>query len=203
MLIGYARVSELSQSNRVQTEALTDAGCAKVYEESASGRTSEGRGVLQTILDDIREGDTLVVMKLDRLGRSTRDILDIVHELEQRGAHLRVLEPCLVDTSGSTGKIVFTIFNMVADTEQTFIRERRRDGIAKAKAAGVYKGRPAKLDYAKMAAMMASGIRAVEIAKTFGCSRGMVYRALAKVESAQRCSPPTSSSREQFKNSPS
>jgi DNA invertase Pin-like site-specific DNA recombinase len=123
---------------------LTKAGCAKVYEEKVSGRSRDGRNELATILDHIREGDTLTVTKLDRLGRSTRDVLNLVHELKQRGAHLRVLEPA-IDTAGPMGKTMLTVLGMVAEMELGFIRERQRDGIERAEEAGVYRGRPAKL----------------------------------------------------------
>src|SRR5688572_7005600 len=92
-LIGYARVSSTDQSVSNQVKALKAAGCATVRQEKMSGKSRDGRTELATVLDFIRSGDTLVVVKLDRLGRSTRDVLNLVHELEQKGAHLRVLEP--------------------------------------------------------------------------------------------------------------
>jgi DNA invertase Pin-like site-specific DNA recombinase len=110
--------------------------------------TRDGRTELVIILDFIRPGDTLVV-KLDRLGRSTRDVLNLVHELESKGAHLRVLEP-EVSTKGPVGKMVLTVLGMVAEMEVGFIRERQRAGIEAAKARGVYKGRPVTLDHAKI-----------------------------------------------------
>ena len=114
MLIGYARVSSLSQSNDIQREALRKAGCKKVYEEKVSGKSRDGRTQLATILDHIRDGDTLVVTKLDRLGRDTRDVLNIVHEITDRGAHLRVLEPA-INTRETTGKVLLQVFGMVAE----------------------------------------------------------------------------------------
>jgi DNA invertase Pin-like site-specific DNA recombinase len=140
-LIGYARVSSTDQSTTIQVARLKKAGCQVIRRESASGRKRDGRTELATILDFIRPGDTLVVVKLDRLGRSTRDVLNLVHELESKGAHLRVLEP-EVSTRGPVGKMVLTVLGMVAEMEVGFIRERQRAGIEAAKARGVYKGRP-------------------------------------------------------------
>src|SRR5262245_42446162 len=94
-LIGYARVSTVDQKTDTQVERLKAAGCAVVRKEKASGRSRDGRSELATVLDFIRPGDCLVVVKLDRLGRSTRDVLNLVHELETKGAHLRVLEPTI------------------------------------------------------------------------------------------------------------
>jgi DNA invertase Pin-like site-specific DNA recombinase len=148
-LIGYARVSSTDQSTAIQVARLKEAGCQVIRRESASGRKRDGRTELATILDFIRPGDTLVVVKLDRLGRSTRDVLNLVHELESKGAHLRVLEP-EVSTKGPIGKMVLTVLGMVAEMEVGFIRERQRAGIEAAKAKGVYKGRPVTLDHSKM-----------------------------------------------------
>src|SRR5262245_43868822 len=92
-LIGYARVSSSDQSAAHQVKQLKAAGCSVVRQEKASGKARQGRTELATILDFVRTGDTLVVVKLDRLGRSTRDVLNLVHELEEKGAHLKVLEP--------------------------------------------------------------------------------------------------------------
>jgi DNA invertase Pin-like site-specific DNA recombinase len=119
----------------------------------------------------------LVVTKLDRLGRSTRDVLNIIDELEKKGANLRVLEPA-VSTDGPGGKIVMTILGMVAEMELGFIRERQREGIERAKLKGVYKGRPPTLDRAKVVQMDGAGIGATQIARTLGCSRSAVYKVL-------------------------
>jgi len=123
------------------------------------------------------EGDTLVVTKLDRLGRDTRDVLNIVHELEAKGAKLRVLEPA-ISTDGPMGKVVLTVLGIVAEMELGFIRERQRAGIAAAKSKGIYKGLPAKLDWDRIRQMHAGGKGPTEISKAIGCSRGMVYKVL-------------------------
>ncbi len=140
-IIGYARVSTVDQKTDTQAEKLKAAGCSPIRVEKLSGRSRDGRSELAAVLDFIRAGDTLVVVKLDRLGRSTRDVLNIVHELEERGAHLRVLEPA-ISTEGPMGKMVLTVLGMVAEMELGFIKARQRDGIEAAKKRGVYKGRP-------------------------------------------------------------
>ena len=176
--VGYARVSSLSQSTDIQVEALTKAGCDHVRTEKKSGRSTEGRTELATILDFLQEGDVLCVHKLDRLGRNTRDVLNLVHELDERGCSLQVLEPA-IDTSGPMGTMMITVLGMVSEMELGFIKERQRAGIEKAKAAGVYKGRPMSLDHDKIKQLKAEGMGATTIAKELGCSRGAIYKALA------------------------
>jgi DNA invertase Pin-like site-specific DNA recombinase len=175
--IGYARVSSSGQSTDTQVDRLKATGCTVIRTEKVSGRSRDGRSELSTVLEFIQPGDTLTVVKLDRLGRSTRDVLHLVHELEGRGAHLRVLEP-EISTSGPMGKIVLTVLGMVAEMELGFIRERQRVGIEAAKAKGVYKGRPVTLDHPRILGMRAEGKGATEIAKALGCSRGAVYKVL-------------------------
>lgn len=179
--IGYARVSTTDQKTDTQVERLKAAGCEVIRQEKVSGRTREGRSELETIMDFIRPGDQLVVVKLDRLGRSTRDVLNLVHDLEEKGASLRVLEP-EVSTAGPMGRMILTVLGMVAEMELGFIRERQRAGIEKAKAQGVYKGRPAKLDHSKIRELRSQGMGATEIAAKVGCRRAMVYKVL-KAES--------------------
>src|SRR5271166_2812892 len=175
--IGYARVSSDSQETAIQEAKLSDAGCTVVRTEKASGRSREGRSELESIMDFIRHGDTLVVHKLDRLGRSTRDVLNLVHELEQKGASLRVLEPS-IDTGGPMGRMILTVLGMVAEMELGFIRDRQRAGIEAAKAKGIYKGRPVTFDHGKIIALRKEGMGATEIARAIGCKRGNVYKAL-------------------------
>ena len=175
---GYARCSSLSQSTDIQVEALTKAGCTVIRSEKKSGRSTEGRTELATILEFMSEGDSLCVHKLDRLGRNTRDVLNLVHELNERGCSLQVLEPA-IDTSGPMGTMMLTVLGMVSEMELGFIKERQRAGIDKAKAAGVYKGRPMSLDHDKIKQLKAEGMGATAIARELGCSRGAIYKALA------------------------
>jgi len=176
--IGYARVSTLDQQHVIQQARLKEAGCTIIRKEKASGGSRKGRDELAAILDFIRPGDELVVVKLDRLGRSTRDVLNLVHELEEKGAGLRVLEPEF-STMTDTGRILVTVLGMVAEMERKFIRERQQAGIEDAKARGVYTGRKASVPVAKVREMHKGGQGPTAIAKALGVSRMSVYRALA------------------------
>ena len=176
-LIGYARVSSTDQSTAPQEATLRAAGCTIVRTDKVSGGSRSGRDELASIMDFIRSGDTLIVVKLDRLGRSTRDVLNLVYELEQRGANLKVLDPA-IDTGGPVGRMVLTVLGMVAEMELGFIRDRQRAGIEAAKAKGVYKGRPITFNHAKIVALRKEGLGATEIARAVGCKRGNVYKAL-------------------------
>ncbi|MBB4199202.1 resolvase [Rhodoblastus sphagnicola] len=176
-LIGYARVSTGDQSTDTQVEKLKAAGCVVIRQEKASGKSRDGRDELATVLEFVRPGDVLCVVKLDRLGRSTRDVLNLVFELEQKGASLRVLEPA-IDTAGPMGKMVLTVLGMVAEMELGFIKERQRTGIEAAKAKGIYKGRPPTLDHAKVRQLHAEGVGATDIARQMDCSRGAVYKVI-------------------------
>jgi DNA invertase Pin-like site-specific DNA recombinase len=150
-----------------------------IRSEKASGKTRDGRDELSTILDFIAAGDMLVVVTLDRLGRATRDVLNLVHEIEQKGAHLRVLEPA-IDTAGPMGRMVITVLGMVSEMELGFIHDRQRAGIAAAKKRGVYKGRPPSLDYKRIAELRGQGVGASFIDRELGCSRGAIYKVLGR-----------------------
>ena len=174
---GYARVSSLSQSTEIQVDALTAAGCTVVRQEKVSGRSTEGRDELATILEFMSEGDSLCVHKIDRLGRNTRDVLNLVHQITEKGCSLQVLEPA-IDTSGPMGTMMLTVLGMVSEMELGFIKERQRTGIEAAKIKGVYKGRPSSLDHDKIKELHAHGMGATAIARELGCSRGAVYKAI-------------------------
>ena len=174
---GYARCSSLSQSTDIQVAALKEAGCEVVRAEKKSGSTIEGRTELAGLMDFMRDGDVLCIHKLDRLGRNTRDVLNLVHELDERGCSLQVLEPA-IDTGGPMGKVMLTVLGMVSEMELGFIKERQRAGIEKAKAAGKYKGRPTSLDHDKIKAMRAEGMGATAMARELGCTRGAIYKVL-------------------------
>lgn len=173
--IGYARVSSAGQDYQGQIDRLAQDGCAPIRAEKVTGAAREGRGELGAILDFIREGDELVVVRLDRLARSTRDTLNIVAELEAKGASLRVLEP-EISTGGDLGRIVITTLGMVAELERSFLRERQKAGIAVAKERGVYKGRRKSIDASAIESLRAQGLGPTAIAKQLGISRMTVYR---------------------------
>jgi DNA invertase Pin-like site-specific DNA recombinase len=153
------------------------AGCEIIRKEKASGKTRAGRDELAAILEFIRPGDELVVVKLDRLGRSTRDVLNLVHELEQKQAGLRVLEPEFC-TSTNTGRILVTVLGMVAKMERRFILERQKVGIEAAKKRGAYRGRKPSVPIAEVRKMREGGKGRAEIAAALGISRMSVWRAL-------------------------
>src|ERR1700729_1313466 len=176
-LIGYARVSSIAQDTATQEAKLKAAGCTVIRTETVSGGSRNGRNELASILDFIRPGDVLIVVKLDRLGRNTRDVLNLVHELEEKGARLRVLEPA-IDTGGPRGRMVLTVLGRVAEMELGFIRDRQRAGIEAAKAKGVYKGRPVTFDHGRIVELRKQGLGATEIAKAVGCKRGNVDKTL-------------------------
>ena len=175
--IGYARVSTSSQDLDIQKARLKAAGCEIIRAETGSGASRDGRSELATVLEFLRKGDELVVHRLDRLGRSTRDVLNLVHELDAKGASLRVLEP-EVTTAGDMGRMVITVLGMVADMELKFIRDRQRAGIEAAKGKGVYKGREKRVDDAKIRKLASDGVSKARIARDLGVSRMTVYRAL-------------------------
>ena len=175
--IGYARVSSETQDLEIQKARLREAGCEIIRAETGSGASRVGRTELRDVLEFLREGDELVVHRLDRLGRSTRDVLNLVHELDGKGASLRVLEP-EVTTAGDLGRMVVTVLGMVADMELKFIRDRQRAGIDAAKRKGVYKGRKKQVDEDRIRQLAGQGIPKARIARDLGVSRMSVYRAL-------------------------
>lgn len=181
--IGYARVSTIDQDFEIQQQRLKAEGCVIIRAEKVSGASREGRTELETIIAFLREGDELIVTRLDRLGRDTRDVLNIVHECQQRGAFVTILDP-RVSTRGEMGHVILTVLGMVAQMERRFIRERQREGIAKAKADGIYKGGQVRLDHALIMRLAGEGMRVSEVAKVANCSRMQVYRILAKCSSA-------------------
>jgi DNA invertase Pin-like site-specific DNA recombinase len=177
-VIGYARVSTSDQDLSIQEEALRTAGCTVLRSEKRSGSTTEGRDQLQTVLDFIQRGDTLVVTKLDRLARSLADLSRIVELLVKKGASLRILNTN-IDTSTASGKAFLGMLGVFAEFETNLRRERQLEGIAKAKAAGVYRGRPASIDADQVRQLRLGGMGATEIARAMGVGRASVYRLLA------------------------
>jgi DNA invertase Pin-like site-specific DNA recombinase len=176
-IIGYARVSTEDQSLDIQEAALKAAGCDVVRSEKRSGTTTTGRAELQTVLDFLRQGDVLIVTRIDRLARSIGDLQDIVRSVKAKGASLKATEQP-IDTSTAAGKAFLDMLGVFAEFETNLRRERQLEGIAKAKAAGVYKGRPASIDASQVRKLKADGKGASEIAKSLGIGRASVYRAL-------------------------
>lgn len=180
MLIGYARTSTLEQLAGLlaQKEALRGIGCEKLFEEQTSSVGQ--RSALQAALEFVREGDTLIVTKLDRLARSVRHLGEIVEALERKKVGLRVLDLGL-DTSNATGKLMLNVLGAVAQFEREMMLERQREGIAKAKAEGKYRGRTptARFKQAEALCLLAAGTPKREIARKLGISERSVYRVLA------------------------
>ena len=181
-LIGYARTSTTDQQAGLdaQLRDLKAAGCRKVFSEQASAVGA--RLHLDAALDYCREGDTLVVTKLDRLARSARHLSELVDKLERKSVTLRILNfgGDAVDTRGATGRLMLNMFAAMAQFEREMMLERQREGIAKAKAEGKYKGRKptARLKAEDAVRLYRGGKRVAHIAKELGIGRGSVYRAL-------------------------
>jgi DNA invertase Pin-like site-specific DNA recombinase len=177
-IYGYARVSTLDQDLELQIAALKAAGCNVIRSEKRSGTSTTGREELRTLLDFIRKGDVIVVTRIDRLARSIGDLADIVRELLAKGAALRATEQP-IDTSTASGKAFLGMLGVFAEFETNLRKERQLEGVSRAKAAGVYKGRPAKIAADEIAALKAKGVGATAIAKQLGIGRASVYRVLA------------------------
>ena len=186
-LIGYARVSTTEQDPALQLDALQAAGCARVFTDRASGAIEE-RAELVRALDYARAGDTLIVWKLDRLGRSLRHLIETVRSLEQREIGLRSLHES-IDTTTPTGRLVFHDFAALAEFERDLIRERTQAGLAAARARGRRGGRPAAMtaERAAVARQMYDSRQhtVAAIATTLGVSRATIYRSLASTASAR------------------
>lgn len=176
-IIGYARVSTEDQDCSIQEEALRKAGATVVRSERKSGTTTTGRTELATVLDFLREGDTLLVTRIDRLARSLMDLEGIVAQLREKGAHLRATDQP-IDTSSPAGRAFLQMLGVFAEFETAIRRERQLEGIAKAKAAGVYKGRKPSVPVEVVKRLKGEGMGAAQIAKQLGIARSSVYEAL-------------------------
>ena len=179
MLIGYARVSTGEQTLDLQLDALAKAGCEKIYRETASGAAAE-RPVLADVVGYLRPGDTLVVWRLDRLGRSLQHLIETIAALAARGIGFKSLTE-QIDTTTSGGKLVFHVFGALAEFERDLLRERTHAGLAAARARGRTGGRPKALADAKQVAMaqaLYDGGQAdvATICRTLGISRATFYR---------------------------
>lgn len=183
-LIGYARISSRTQNIEPQINALTGAGVDMdlLYQETKSGTQRDGREALDDLLTrGIRKNDTLVVTRLDRLARSSRDLHNIAHTLEEKGVGLKVLEQD-IDTTTSAGRLFFTMLGAISEFETELRKDRQREGIDAALAKGdasPFKGRPATIDADKIAQLRAKGLTPTKIAKELGVARSSVYRYLS------------------------
>ena len=176
-IYGYARVSTKDQDLALQEKALRAAGCEIVRAEKRSGTSTDGRTELQTMIEFARAGDTIVVTRIDRLARSIADLATIVRTLEANRVTLRATEqPIATDTAA--GRCFLQMLGVFAEFETAIRRERQLEGIAKAKAEGVYKGRPPSIDGSRIRALKAEGLGASQIARRLGIARASVYRAI-------------------------
>lgn len=179
LLLGYARVSTDDQTTALQADALGKAGCSRIYTDKASGKSTAARPQLEECLADLREGDTLVVWRLDRLGRSVPDLVRIVGELERKGVGFKSLTES-IDTSTASGTLIFHMFAAIAEFERNLIQERTQAGLAAARARGRVGGRKPKLD-AKQIRHIKTLLRdpntsVAELAKDYGVSRTTIYK---------------------------
>jgi DNA invertase Pin-like site-specific DNA recombinase len=188
MMVGYARTSTVEQEAGLDAQQgdLQAAGCRKMFAERVSSVAP--RAKLEAAMDYVRDGDTLVVCKPDRLARSTADLLSIVGRLEAKGVALRFLSMGgnEVDTRTATGKLMLTMLGAIAAFERDLMLERQREGIAKAKADGKYKGRvpTAQRQASGVLKLRAEGVRPVDIAGRIGIGRASVYRVLKEAKAA-------------------
>jgi len=182
MLLGYARVSTDDQDLALQRQALRDAGCRRLFEEKLSG-AQRHRPELARLLDQVREGDVLAVTRLDRLARSTRDLLDVAERLRDAGAGLRSLAEPWADTTSAAGRMVLTVFAGIAEFERALILGRTGAGRAAAQRRGVRFGRPPVLLPDQVALgrrLVEEGQPVREVAKLLKVHRATIYRELAK-----------------------
>lgn len=178
-LYGYARVSTTDQNAQAQHDALTAADCSRVWTDTASGATTS-RPNLDDLLANLRPGDTLVVWRLDRLGRSLRHLLDTVEQLDAREIGFRSLTEA-IDTTTAGGRLIFSIFGAIAEFERNLVRERTQIGLTAARARGRTGGRPPAMTPAKIRQakrMRDNGISMTEIAEVLGVGRTTLYRHL-------------------------
>lgn len=184
MKIGYARVSTADQSLALQLDGLRRAGCEQIYEEKASGKATADRPELQNLLRSVRSGDTIIIWRLDRLGRSLADLVTMVNDLAARNVALESLTEKL-DTSSASGKLFLGFIALMAEFERNVIAERTRAGLAAARARGRVGGRPASLSDREIQlarAMLSDPQSSVtEVAKRLNVSRSTLYRHVGRV----------------------
>lgn len=188
-IIGYARVSTKDQNEARQLKSLKEAGCTRIYTEKVSGATTE-RPELQRMLSELEQGDTIVIHELSRLSRSTKDLIDLVETLKEKGVGLRSLSDSWLDLSDDNpmSEFMFTIFSGLAQYERKLIKQRQEEGIAIAKANGKYKGKQTKLvkggeEEVRMKAIVNAyqeGTSIADIRKTYKVGTGTIYRLLER-----------------------
>jgi DNA invertase Pin-like site-specific DNA recombinase len=185
MKYGYARVSSKAQDYQAQVEALKAAGCEKIYSEKASGKSTDGRPEFNKLMKVLLPGDTVVVTKLDRLARSSRDLHNILHEMETLSCGFVSLGESWCDTTTDVGRLMLTIMGGIAEFERGLIRKRTDEGIERAKRLGKKFGRPDRLDEGqkrKIAEFYAKGKTIPELAAEYECGVGTIWRALNPFE---------------------
>jgi len=184
MLIGYARVSTDDQNLDLQRDALQAAGCERVFEDMVSGARADRSG-LATLMSMLRAGDTVVIWRLDRLGRSLKNLIELVERFEAAKVGLRSLQEN-IDTTSSGGRLVFHLFGALAEFERSLIRERTQAGLAAARVRGRMGGRPKRLDPVKLALALRlhqEGKHTIkEICQMMGISKSTLYNYLAKAD---------------------
>lgn len=183
MLVGYARVSTEDQNLDLQTDALKSVGCEHLFTDQLSG-AAKNRPGLDEALKYLRLGDTFVVWKLDRLGRTVKGLVDLVESLQKKGIQFRSLTDG-IDTSTSAGRFFFHVMAALAQMERELIRERTRAGLTAARARGRLGGRKPKMDSSKVKAakhLLDSGVPVNEVAKNLGVSRATLYRAISTID---------------------
>ena len=177
MKVGYARVSSVDQNLDVQLETLKSTGCEKIYQEKVSGTSTQGRDELKECLEFVREGDELVITRIDRLARSVLDLQLIVKELSDKGVNLSATEQP-ISTKDATSKCFLDMLGVFAELETNLRKERQNEGILRAKEKGVYKGRKSSIDVDMIKELKSSGLGASAIAKQMNIHRDSVYRVL-------------------------
>ncbi|MDC1022973.1 recombinase family protein [Alphaproteobacteria bacterium] len=177
MKVGYARCSSIDQNLEVQLETLKKVGCEKIYQEKVSGTSTQGRDELKECLDYVREGDELVITRIDRLARSVLDLQLIVKELSDKKVNLSATEQS-INTKTPEGKCFLDMLGVFAEFETNLRKERQNEGILRAKQKGVYKGRKSSIDADKIKELKESGLGASAIAKEMNIHRDSVYRVL-------------------------
>jgi DNA invertase Pin-like site-specific DNA recombinase len=179
--IGYARVSSNTQDYQGQVDALKAFGCERIYSEKMSGKSADDRRQFKLLMKELLPGDTVVVTKLDRLARSSRDLHNIIHELQQISCGFVSLGDSWCDTTTAHGKLMLTIFGGIAEFERDLIRKRCAEGMVRAKAKGVTFGRKRKLDkeMVRVAAdRYAKGETMAQLAEVYGVNEATIWRAL-------------------------